>query len=404
LCGRNIFKSIKVREKKSNLKNKRYAYIIMESLLANKNAILEIKKKVEGKDVSMSNHIAIPNIPITAETITIVMTASNRSRQTYFTLQTIQNSSYKAIQVILVDDSDVDPIIKEELEKYPFYIDFININQENKNWVNPVVNYNIGFGYILGSKVIIQNAEVCHVGDVLGYMGSQMISDNYYICDVIAVKSSAENDIIYMSDISTTYIYKNESLFSQWYQGRERIVNYHFLSGMTIDTFNKIKLFSYDYTMGFAYDDDDFLLKIISNNINIINLFNDIYNFGGIHLWHSSNIKKMRGKIESNQNIFNKKKIYYSKTSKYIDIIEQNTDNTIIPDIINIKILPNLNLLKLQNLFIKFTNEKILNFYINKKNITPAINTFRKCILKGYLYKNSGIKIPKNIKANFFYT
>lgn len=31
------------------------------------------------------------------------------------------------------------------------------------------------------------------------------------------------------------------------------------------------------------------------------------------------------------------------------------------------------------------------------------VNTFRKCILKGYYYKNSEIKIPKNLKINFYY-
>ena len=77
----------------------------------------ELKKKVEGKDTSLYDHMAIPNIPITEETISIIMTACNRSRQTYFTLKTIQNSSHKAIQVIIVDDSDKDRITKEELEK-----------------------------------------------------------------------------------------------------------------------------------------------------------------------------------------------------------------------------------------------------------------------------------------------
>ena len=76
----------------------------MQSLLANKDAIFELKKKVEEKDAYLSDHVEIPNIPINAETISIVMTACNRSRQTYFTLQTIQNSSHKAIQVIIVDD------------------------------------------------------------------------------------------------------------------------------------------------------------------------------------------------------------------------------------------------------------------------------------------------------------
>lgn len=376
----------------------------MQTLLANKDKIFELKKKVEGKDASLGDHVVIPNIPINAETISIVMTACNRSRQTYFTLQTIQNSSHKSIQVILVDDSDSDPIMKEELEKYPFYIDFISIKRQNKNWINPVINYNIGFGYIKGSRVVIQNAEVCHVGDVLGYMGSQITSNNYYICDVKAVKSSAKNDIIYMNNMNTTDIYKNDSLFGIWYQGRERIVNYHFLSGMTIDTFNKIKNFSYDYTMGISYDDDDFLLKIIANNIHIVNLFHDEYNFGGIHLWHNSNIKKIRKKIESNENIFIKKKEDYEERGEYIDFY---TTDIIIPipkiDIIDIPINSNTNLLELQNLFMRFTNNKILHFYINKNEMTQSINTFRKCILKGHCYKNSGIKIPKNLKIKLYY-
>jgi hypothetical protein len=376
----------------------------MQTLLANKDKIFELKKKVEGKDASLGDHVVIPNIPINAETISIVMTACNRSRQTYFTLQTIQNSSHKSIQVILVDDSDSDPIMKEELEKYPFYIDFISIKRQNKNWINPVINYNIGFGYIKGSRVVIQNAEVCHVGDVLGYMGSQMLLDNYYVCDVKAAKSLSANNDIYKINTNNIDIYKNDSLFGIWYQGRERIMNYHFLSGMTIDTFNKIKNFSYDYTMGISYDDDDFLLKIIANNIHIVNLFHDEYNFGGIHLWHNSNIKKIKKKIESNENIFIKKKEHYEEFGEYIDFY---TTDIIIPipkiDIIDIPINSNTNLLELQNLFMQFTNNKILNFYINKNDMTQSINTFRKCILKGHCYKNSGIKIPKNLRIKLYY-
>jgi len=369
----------------------------MQTLLANKDNIFEIKRKVEEKDMSLYNIIEIPNIPITDKTISIVMTASNRSIQTYFTLKTIQNSSFKEIHVILVDDSDIDPIMKEELEKYPFYIDFISIKRQNKNWINPCVNYNIGFQYIKGTKIIIQNAEVCHVGDVLGYMGTQMILDDYYICDVRASKSLDTNNSIYANNINTIDIYKSDELFGIWYQGRERMCNYHFLVGMTLETFNKINRFSYDYAMGKSYDDDDFLLKIISNKIQIKNLFHNEYNFGGIHLWHDSSIKKIRKKSESNKNIFNKKKEYYEKTGQYIDIIDPKID------VIDWNINNNSKLLEIQNLFMQFINYKILNIYINKKEITPKINTFRKCIRNGYCYKNSRIKIPKNLKINFYY-
>jgi hypothetical protein len=369
----------------------------MQTLLANKDNIFEIKRKVEEKDMSLYNIIEIPNIPIIDKTISIVMTASNRSIQTYFTLKTIQNSSFKEIHVILVDDSDIDPIMKEELEKYPFYIDFISIKRQNKNWINPCVNYNIGFQYIKGTKIIIQNAEVCHVGDVLGYMGTQMILDNYYICDVRASKSLDTNNSIYANNINTIDIYKSDELFGIWYQGKERMCNYHFLVGMTLETFNKINRFSYDYTMGISYDDDDFLLKIISNKIQIKNLFHDEYFFGGIHLWHKSSIKNIIGKIQNNQSILIKKNKDYKKNKKYIDIITKI-------NIINIKINKNTKLLELQKLLIEFNDEKIINFYIDKKIIKGEINTFRKCCLNGYCYKNSGLKIPKNIIINFHYT
>ena len=374
----------------------------MQTLIANKEKILEIKRKVEEKDTSLYDHEEIPNIPITGDTISIVMTASNRSKQTYFTLRTIQNSMHKAVQVIIVDDSDIDPIIKEELDKYPFYIDFISIKKENKNWVNPVVNYNIGFQYIKGTKIIIQNAEVCHIGDVLTYMSSQMMVDNYYICDVRASKSIGTNDIIYQYNTNNIDIYNSNELFNMWYQGRERLVNYHFLSGMTIDTFYKIKNFSYDYTMGISFDDDDFLLKIIENKIKIINLFYDEFNFGGIHLWHSSNIKKIRKKIETNQNIFSKKRQNYEETGEYTEMINNIPENKEIEKL-NIELNNKINLLELQNLILQIEGDKFINFYINKKNISYSINSFRKCYLKGYCYKNSGLKIPKNLNIKFYY-
>ena len=71
----------------------------MQTLLANKDKIFEIKKKVEEKDMYLYDHIEIPNFSITDNTISIVMTACNRSVQTYFTLKTIQNSSFTPLDI-----------------------------------------------------------------------------------------------------------------------------------------------------------------------------------------------------------------------------------------------------------------------------------------------------------------
>jgi hypothetical protein len=365
----------------------------MQTLIANRNNIIEIRRKVEILDRSLFHHYNIPNIPIYDNTISIVMTTSNRSKQTYFTLKTIKKCSFKNVQLIIVDDSDIDPIKKEELKKYPFHIDFISIRNQNKNWNNPVVNYNIGFKFIKGSKVVIQNAEVCYIGDIIGFISNNVIDNNYYVFDVKGTSSFENNEIIYNINQLTTDIY-NKNIFLMWYQGRERICNYHFLTALTRKTFDLVKNFSYDYTFGIDYDDNDFLLKIKSKNINIINLFNDIYNIGGIHLYHSSSYLKWKN-IESNLDIFN-----YKLKNKYFDIID-------IINIINIGLIDKTNkiyfitnttnLLELQNEFLKLDNIKLYLIF-DKKNFTKEMNSFRKCILKRHLYKNSNINLPINLK------
>jgi len=146
-----------------------------------------------------------------------------------------------------------------------------------------------------------------------------MTSDNYYVCDVRSSKSLDTNDSIYRNNINTIDIYKNDELFGMWYQGKSRMSNFHFLVGMTLETFNKIKKFSYDYAFGVDYDDDDFLLKIKSKNIKIINLFYDENLFGGIHLFHNSS---NRENIESNNNLYLKKNDVMLKSGEYIDITE----------------------------------------------------------------------------------
>jgi hypothetical protein len=56
----------------------------MQTLLANKDAIFELKKKVEDKDSSLYDHVAIPNISITEETISIFMTVTKNRRNRNF--------------------------------------------------------------------------------------------------------------------------------------------------------------------------------------------------------------------------------------------------------------------------------------------------------------------------------
>lgn len=294
----------------------------MQTMNRNRENILKIKAQVNALDSSLFNHYALANHAITERTISVVMTASNRSKQTYYTLDSIARSSIKDIQVIIVDDSVHDPLTIEKLNTYPFHIDFIQINRANKYWHNPCVNYNIGFKYIKGSKVIIQNAEVCHIGDICAHVATQVNDNDYHVFDAAAVKDFECNEIIYKSTGTYNELINMPQLYHMWYQGRSRICNYHFCTALTKNTFDQVGEFSYDYAFGSDYDDDDFLLKVRATGATIKNIFNDEYNIMGIHLYHLNAYKAWNShSIEANKSILDAKKHELAVHGKYIDFI-----------------------------------------------------------------------------------
>jgi glycosyltransferase involved in cell wall biosynthesis len=295
--------------------------LTVEELLSNLDKILNMKSRVESRDPSMFSHYVVNNFEITPDAITVVMTASNRSKQTYYTLQSMLKSKCKNLQIILVDDSTDDPININILKNYPYYIDFIVINRETKDWANPCVNYNIGFQFIKGKIVVIQNAEVCHVRDPLSNINENIKDDEYFVFDVIAASNYDSNDEIYNSDLTDIFIC-NKPLYNAWYQ--HSIINnrnFHFFTAMTRYTFSRINGFSYDYSIGIDFDDNDLLLKIISQKINIINVSVDINNFCGIHLYHGISYHTWGQGLNSNEQIYNFKKAEFDNTQTYIEFV-----------------------------------------------------------------------------------
>jgi len=294
-------------------------------MLAVKNTLSRLpslKKMVKEKDPKHFSHTSIENHPITPETISIVMTSHNRSKQVYYTLTTISRSIHKSIQVIIVDDSDIDPIDVEILKTYLFYIDFIQIDRSNKNWENPCINYNIGFEFIKGNVLIIQNGEVCHVGDVLHKLNEKGIEDNqYYVFDVAATRNFDVNEKLYEIDDLSTNIY-TQPWWQAWYQhhthGNRSL---HFLVALTTETFKRVKGFSYDYAFLSWYDDDDFLFKIGTLGIQIVLIPNETEKVGGIHLFHvvASNTSAV---VPHAYQLFQKKIHYHRIHHLYLEISE----------------------------------------------------------------------------------
>lgn len=281
----------------------------------------ELKNVVKRKDKKYFKYTSINYNDITEKTISIVMTSHERATQVYFTLDIINKCKYKDIQVILVDDSSRDPVDINQLYKYDFTIELIRVNREIKCWSNPCVNYNIGFEFVRGGKVIIQNSEVCYIGDVLSYIDQTVIDNKYYVFDVKASRNHETNQYIYDKPQLTLDIYMHD-IWDRWYQHyTHHNNNYHFLCAMTRAVFDRIGGFSYDYSHGSGYDDNDFLIKIKNQNIKVINVPNDVFNVGGIHLFHGYDVPDARAYNSSDNNIlFEKKQKYVDTYNAYIEL------------------------------------------------------------------------------------
>lgn len=292
----------------------------MESLLNNKDNIFFIKKNLDSN--MFYDRITIHKNKVTQNTISIVMCASNRSNQLYYSLKTFTNSIYKDIQVIIVDDSTTDPILLHRLREYPFTIEFIKIKKDKKIWFNPCVNYNIGFLFVKGGQVIIQNSEVCHVGDVINYVRENAKDNKYLAFNVKASDGFESNSKIYEYDTLNLSIY-DMPYFSYWYQCAETFSRcLHFLTAMTRETFDKIGGFSFDYSFGFAFDDDDFVLKIRHLSMDVIALNHLHVNCGGIHLHHVFSEETWGKPLESNKELFINKNNKIHQIKKYIEVTE----------------------------------------------------------------------------------
>ena len=255
------------------------------------------------------------------------MTACNRSIQTYFTLQTIKNSNYTNVQIIIVDDSTKDQISLDKLKIFDMHIELINI--KNKFWVNPCINYNIGFKFIKGGKVIIQNAEVCHLGDVVNYVGNNVMDDKYYAFNILTIANMENNSKLHNI---VPFNYDNFKEISKlcgsryygiWYQHHiHRNIYYHFMTACTKKTFDLFQGFDIDFALGVEYDDDQLVTDIKARGITLSNCPEHII---GIHQWHEQSASGSLSKNINNKILFDCKKKYYAnnKTLLHLSTIKR---------------------------------------------------------------------------------
>jgi hypothetical protein len=121
--------------------------------------------------------------------------------------------------------------------------------------------------------------------------------------------------------------YNNTALFNPgiagWYQSSKyNNRRLHFLTAMTLETFKLIGGFSYDYSFGGSYDDNDLVLKIDAKNIPTVSVNNTSSQCGGIHLYHVLAGNDWERNIEQNKDLFELKMQYFNVNKSYIEVTE----------------------------------------------------------------------------------
>lgn len=145
--------------------------------------------------------------------ISIIIGYYNRKKQLLYTLKTISKSLYKNIEIIIVDDCSDEPkyILKNsDFEEFNMNIKLISIKKEEKTWVNPCVAYNKGINESTGDIIILQNAEVCHIGDVLSYVKNNLNRNNWLTFNCYGLNNFKDNEYIYSHNNADIYTFINK--------------------------------------------------------------------------------------------------------------------------------------------------------------------------------------------------
>lgn len=255
--------------------------------------------------------------------ISIVMGYYNRKPQTINTLNYFENYKNYKYEVIIVDDNStpehqLDDIIKN----YTFPIKYIKITAEEKgNRINPCVTYNTGFKEAEGERVIIQNPECIHRGNILEYVNTKLTYDDYmafscYNCSSFELTQELLNNISLINDPA----FHRRNKFTWYNHPIFRPVHYHFCAAIMNDNLKLLGGFNEEFAKGVWYDDNEILLSIKQNlNLNIKTIDP---NEGGfvIHQWHPRDAESKFTQQEFNTMLIRNQQLYVmyeTEHSKY---------------------------------------------------------------------------------------
>lgn len=209
--------------------------------------------------------------------ISIVAAYYNRKKLFINTLDSIKAQKYGDLEVIAVDDgSDESERLEDLLDYYPF-LKVIRLEKKDKWYQNSCIPFNIGFKAAQGGKIIIQNPECLHFGNILEYTKKNLQIGSYLSFACFSLdKPSTENikGNLSQNHISSIIEENNKCIEidgeAGWYNHSVfRPKAYHFCTAISKKDLDSLGGFDELYALGIAFDDDDLLSRIKKKRLNI---------------------------------------------------------------------------------------------------------------------------------------
>jgi glycosyltransferase involved in cell wall biosynthesis len=256
--------------------------------------------------------------------ISVVMANYNRRNLLINTLKTIEYyNSERNIEVIVVDDaSDENESVLDVPQLFKIPVIIVPITKKEKKWMCCCMPFNIGFSFVTGDIIIIQNPENLHVGDIAGYVPDH-IANNVFLSFALYSLNQADTDSLQEKTIKKG-IYDGQQIKKaigtfvkdkkNWKDGDTCWYNHsiyqpagnHLMSAITRTALEDLNGFDERYGPGFAYDDIEFKTRILRRNM-IIKIVDEPF---AIHQRHTL------AAYLKNQNEFNRNSELLNTTSK----------------------------------------------------------------------------------------
>ena len=262
----------------------------------------------------------------------------DRKRQLFKALDSINESTVKDYEIIIVDDVSAaeHQLDIDELREYSTgQVHLLVVDPNKKTWLNSCIPYNIAFARASGDTILIQNPECFHIGDIMKSILALLREDNYLTYQTLGLNENATHGIYaingiqkvknYLAPIAAKTYHQPAGISPYtggtiWYNHPVyRPKYYHFVSAMTRNNMHTLGGFDERYVEDVAFDDNEFLLRIGRLKLEKFMITDP----SAVHLYHPAHYMASPHKGAKNEILY---KTVTLKETK-IQIQELNWDN-----------------------------------------------------------------------------